>query len=340
MLRVRPIAERDYPALLQIAEDSGHGFTSLPIDETLLKSKIQRSVRSFAKEVKRPGDELYLMVLEERETGEVVGTCAIEAAVGIEDAFYHYRLGKDVHVSPQLGIRREVHTLTLCNDYTGAAELCTLYLKPEWRKGDNGRFLSMCRFLLLAAFPERFGDKVIAEMRGVSDHNGGSPFWQWLEDHFFGIDFPTADYLTGIGDKVFVAELMPRHPIYVDLLSPEAQAVVGEVHETTRPALRLLQSQGFRCQGYVDIFDAGPTVECQREEIKAVRESARLTLQVGEHDGDDRMMVTNADLNNLTIIKARAKVDEQAGVITLSRADADALGCDSGAELWALAMNR
>ncbi|WP_417348494.1 arginine N-succinyltransferase [Ferrimonas sp.] len=340
MLRVRPIAERDYPALLQIAEDSGHGFTSLPIDEKLLKSKIQRSVRSFAKAVEQPGDELYLMVLEETETGEVVGTCAIEAAVGIEDAFYHYRLGKDVHVSPQLEIRREVNTLTLCNDYTGAAELCTLYLKPEWRKGDNGRFLSMCRFLLLAAFPERFGDKVIAEMRGVSDASGASPFWQWLEDHFFGIDFPTADYLTGIGDKVFVAELMPRHPIYVNLLSPEAQAVVGEVHENTKPALRLLQSQGFRCQGYVDIFDAGPTVECQRSEIKAVRESASLTLKVGDHDGDDKVIVTNANLKDLTIIRASAKVDREAGEIFLSQADADALARNSGATVWVLGMNR
>ena len=31
-------------------------------------------------------------MLEDTETGEVVGTCGIEAAVGIEDAFYHYRL--------------------------------------------------------------------------------------------------------------------------------------------------------------------------------------------------------------------------------------------------------
>ncbi|MFN3589050.1 MAG: arginine N-succinyltransferase, partial [Spirosomataceae bacterium] len=50
-------------------------------------------------------------------------------------------------------------------------------------------------------------------------------------------DFPTADYLTGIGQKVFIAELMPKYPIYVSLLSKEAQAVIGKVHEKTRPAL-------------------------------------------------------------------------------------------------------
>ncbi|MDQ7049279.1 MAG: arginine N-succinyltransferase [Enterobacterales bacterium] len=48
-------------------------------------------------------------------------------------------------------------------------------------------------------------------------------FWAWLEENFFSIDFPTADYLTGTGNKVFIAELMPKHPIYVSLLSNEAQ---------------------------------------------------------------------------------------------------------------------
>ena len=67
----------------------------------------------------------------------------------------------------------------------------------------------------MAEFRERFADRVIAEMRGVSDEKGNSPFWQWLEEHFFSVDFPTADYLTGIGQKVFIAELMPKYPIYV-----------------------------------------------------------------------------------------------------------------------------
>ena len=100
-------------------------------------------------------------------------------------------------------------------------------------------------------------------MRGVSDENGRSPFWEWLEAHFFSMDFPTADYLTGIGNKVFIAELMPKYPIYVNLLSQEAQNVIGKVHKKTEPALRLLQEEGFSCRGYVDIFDGGPTVEAK-----------------------------------------------------------------------------
>ena len=44
--------------------------------------------------------------------------------------------------------------------------------------------------------------------------------------------------LTGIGKKGFIADLMPKLPIYVNLLSKEAQAVIGEVHDNTRPALK------------------------------------------------------------------------------------------------------
>ncbi len=47
----------------------------------------------------------------------------------------------------------------------------------------------------MAEHIERFNHTVIAEMRGVSDDKGSSPFWQWLEEHFFSMDFPTADYL-------------------------------------------------------------------------------------------------------------------------------------------------
>jgi arginine N-succinyltransferase len=58
-----------------------------------------------------------------------------------------------------------------------------------------------------------------------------------------------------------VAELMPRHPVYVNLL-PERRAAIGEVHDDTQPARVLLEQEGFRYEGYVDIFDAGPTLEC------------------------------------------------------------------------------
>jgi arginine N-succinyltransferase len=280
MIIIRPIRQSDYSSLHAIAHESGIGFTSLPVNEGLLRRKIEKSEASFVKAVDAPGNQSYLFVMEDTSNNHVVGTTGIEAAVGIEDAFYHYHVGKVVHASRELNIHNTVDILTFCNDYSGVTEICTLFLREEARKGTNGRFLSKVRFLFMMEHPQRFANTIIAEMRGVSDEDGKSPFWQWLEEHFFSMDFPTADYLTGIGNKVFIAELMPKYPIYTNLLSPEAQDVIGKVHTKTKPALQLLEQEGFSCRGYVDIFDAGPTVEAQLQNIRTAQASRRMPIKI------------------------------------------------------------
>ena len=75
-------------------------------------------------------------------------------------------------------------------------------------------------------------------MRGVIDEHGYSPFWQSLGKRFFSMEFSRADFLCGTGQKAFIAELMPKHPIYTHFLSQEAQDVIGQVHPQTAPALR------------------------------------------------------------------------------------------------------
>ncbi|WP_435274904.1 arginine N-succinyltransferase [Psychrobium sp. nBUS_13] len=338
MLVIRPIVAADYPALMQIAHDSGVGFTSLPTNEQLLRSRIAHSEESFAANATQPGTEGYLMVMEDTETGKVVGTSGIESAVGLDNAFYHYHLGKVVHSSQELKLHNTIDTLTLCNDYTGAAELCTLFLSQDARGGNNGRVLSRCRFLMLAEFGERFGDKVIAEMRGVSDESGNSPFWEWLEAHFFSMDFPTADYLSGIGNKVFIAELMPRYPIYTNLLSQEAQDVIGRVHEKTRPALRLLEREGFRYRGYVDIFDAGPTVECEREQINAVRGCVRVTVKISDVEEGSPFVACNTDFEHFRATEVHINLCENQEFAFITQEHANALNVTDGDKIRVVAL--
>ncbi|MDP5144315.1 arginine N-succinyltransferase [Rheinheimera baltica] len=330
MMVIRPIRADDYPALYDIAVESGHGFTSLPVNEELLMRKISRSEQSFANDVDAPGDEGYLFVLQDTQTGEICGTSALEAAVGLDDAFYHYHLGKVVHSSRSLGVYKTVDILTLCNDYTGVSELCTLFLREKRREKNNGRLLSKMRFLFLAEFAQRFSDRVIAEMRGVSNADGSSPFWQWLQEHFFNVDFPTADYLTGIGQKVFIAELMPKYPIYVSLLSKQAQAVIGHVHDKTKPALALLQSEGFSSRGYVDIFDAGPTVEARVEHIRSVRNSQRLQVQIGPVIQGQPYLVSNTKLADFRATWLELAVNEQSEHVTMPAEVAAALQVSVG----------
>ena len=330
MIIIRPIQASDYDALHRIAVESGHGFTSLPVNEKLLKQRIAGAEESFAKHVTQPGHEGYLFVMEDTETGQVVGTTGIEAAVGLDDAFYHYHLGKVVHSSRELDIYNTVETLALCNDYTGATEICTLFLSESHRKNNNGRFLSRVRFLFIAEHLERFADTIIAEMRGVSDENGESPFWQWLEEHFFSLDFPTADYLTGIGKKVFIAELMPKYPIYVNLLSPAAQQVINKVHEKTVPALRLLENEGFCRRGYVDIFDAGPTVECNVNTIRTVKESQKCQVIIGEVSETDNFIICNTKVADFRAVQAPLSLRETAQQAVITQEAADALQVKEG----------
>ncbi len=330
MIIIRPIRSSDYDALHQIAVESGHGFTSLPVNEEILKNRINRANTSFHKIDNSNGDEGYLFVMEDSETGEVVGTTGIEAAVGLNDAFYHYHLGNIVHSSRELNIYNNIKILSLNNDYTGASELCTLYLREGYRVNNNGRFLSKCRFLFMAEHPHRFNHTIIAEMRGVSDENGNSPFWQWLEEHFFSMDFPTADYLSGIGKKEFIAELMPKYPIYVNLLSKEAQAVIGQVHQNTVPALRLLEREGFVSRGYVDIFDGGPTVEAELNGIKSVRNSKRLQVRIGNVVETQKYMVCNTQITDFRATHTALDIHEVDSVVVLDEQTANALQVANG----------
>ncbi|GIU36872.1 arginine N-succinyltransferase [Shewanella colwelliana] len=339
MLIIRPIRSSDYDALYQIAVESGHGFTSLPVNEELLRNKIKRVEESFVKQLDKPFDEGYLMVLEDTETGEVVGTCGLEAAVGMVDAFYHYRLGTEVYHSEQIDVRNEVETLTLCHDYTGSAELCTLFLRESYRKNNNGRMLSRSRFLFLAQHAARFGETVIAEMRGESDAEGNSPFYSWLQQHFLGIGFVQADYLSGLGQKAFMAEMMPKNAVYVCLLPEEAQKVIGEVHRNTRPALNLLQAEGFRCRGYVDIFDGGPTVECNINDIRSVKESRLLTVNIGEMPASTTgYIISNTLLADYRATSADLLVSDETDEVTISAELAAGLMVAQGEQIRVLAL--
>lgn len=278
---IRPIRLNDLDALLDLARGAGAGFTSLPPDRDYLRDRIKLSEASFSRAVATPGHERYLFVLQDVTSGVIGGCCAIEAACGLDEPFYSYRVGVSVQASAKFDVYNRTSTLYLTNDYTGASVLCSLYLRPEFRgRGGAGRLLSRCRFLFMAAHRARFAERVIAEMRGVSDERGRSPFWEGLGRHFFSVDYAEAERIVGLGNKGFIAELMPAHPIYAVLLPTEAQAVMGQVHDHTAPALRLLQREGFRHQGYIDIFDGGPTVEAPVDQVRSIRKSQVLEARV------------------------------------------------------------
>ena len=312
MMIIRPLMASDADALLNLAYKAGVGFTSLPADPNHIAGKIIASLSAFNSEVDFTTEQSYVFVMEDTHTNTVVGICGIESSIGLSSPWYSYRIGTLVHSSRELKVHNSFPTLYLSNDQTACAEVCTLFLDPDYRHSKNGQLLSKSRFLFLAQFAHRFEAKIIAEMRGVSDENGQSPFWDGLGAHFFDMPFADADHLTGLGKKEFIAQLMPRHPLYINLLPKAARDVIGEVHGNTLPARKMLEDEGFRYQGYVDIFDAGPTLETQVNDIRAVRESKNYLVKIEDHIpiGTVPYLISNTLLDGYRCTMVYIKVPE------------------------------
>ncbi|WP_104204524.1 arginine N-succinyltransferase [Billgrantia saliphila] len=342
-MRIRPIAEGDLDELQAVSRETGVGFTSLPDNREFLAAKIEAAVSAFGQRTP-PDRRNYFFVLEDEENGELAGCCAIEGQVGREVPFYHYRLGTLAHSSVQLDLHRTIDTLFLSSDHTGDAEVASLFLRPQYRGGDrrhqrNGALLSMMRWLFMAEFRDQFPDKVLAEMRGVFDERGKSPFWECLGSHFFPMDFDEADRLTGLGQKSFIGELMPKFPIYTPFLSDEARDCIGKVHRDTRPALAMLKKEGLRWEGYIDIFDGGPTVEAYIDDVRAVRKSRRCRVEVRSMSevppGRPRWLAANGVMADFRAAWV-ARGPDGDDTITLSEREAERLGVASGDPLRVL----
>lgn len=302
MIVVRPVAENDLDALLALAREVDSGMTTFKPDRAALARRIEVACASFGERIAPPQRD-YMFALEDRAAHRLAGVCAIKAAVGLEEPFYNYRIGTLVHSSRELNVFSRMDTLYLSNDLTGCAELCSLFLHPDYRQGHNGKLLSKSRFLFIAQFARFFPERLIAELRGYQRPDGTSPFWESLGRHFFKMDFAKADDLTTMGKKSFIAELMPRHPLYVAYLTQEAQDVIGKVHVDTAPAQRLLEQEGMHYEGYIDIFDSGPVLQARVSELRALRESRLATVSEGSAEAtNEPLLVANTRLQDFRVV--------------------------------------
>ncbi|TNE58385.1 MAG: arginine N-succinyltransferase [Alphaproteobacteria bacterium] len=345
MIVIRPIREEDLDRLFELASSvAGGGMTTLPADRDALAAKITSSVSSFSTEVSEPGPEAYLLVLEDTVTGAVGGTAAVYARIGIDKAFYSYKLTKTSHMSVELGVYKTHEVLHLVNDYLGYAEVGTLYVSPEFRKDQNGRTLARSRYLLMADHRDRFPEDAVAEMRGWQDDEGKSPFWEALGAKFFDMSFHDADHLSAVSNNQFIADLMPKFPVYVDLLPKEAQAVIGKAHKDAAPALHMLFNENFRDKGHVDIFDGGPTVEAPIDGIKTVHESQKAVVaqiikdDEAAKDPHFRLDLVSAGKNaDFRVVRGQVKVLDNE-TVAINESALDGLGVEEGDQIRHIAL--
>ncbi len=316
MLIVRPAGPADLDHLLELAILSGPGFTSLPEDPDVLSERLELSQQSFGGEI--PWEEAwYTLMLEDGDTGDIDGVGSVKATVGLKRPFFSFRLVNNIVQSPSLDVRLNHQTLVLVNECAGWTEVGSLFLKADRRRGGAGRLLAQSRYMLIGAQPDLFADTVLAELRGVFTPDGACPFWDHVAHKFFPMEFDDADRMTGSTDKQFILDLAPRHPIYVELLPEPARAVIGKVHPQGVPAMALLESEGFRPNGLVDIFDAGPTVTCGRDNIRTVRDARVLTVEIGSDiQAELPALISTDSVANFRAVRAKADIHDDKVMIS------------------------
>jgi len=325
----------DIDRLLEMSELVGSGMTSMPRDRDSWVEKISRSVDDFQLAEPRKNDDIYFMVMEDLSNARIVGCGAVYAGVGVRNPFYSYKLSTITSYSEKIDLTIHARMLNLVNDFNGKTEIGSLFLLPEYRIDGIGKFLSRSRFLLLADFPTRFSGIIFAEMRGWLDDDGNSPFWQHLGRKFFGISFAEADLLNAVEGHQFISDLMPKYPVYLDLLPSEAQDAVGKEHADTGGALHILNKEGFGFSGYVDIFDAGPTIESTLDNIKTVSDSRKVSLAAIVDEAvltaQQKFILSNCRLHNYRMIHAGVAFgQDESEQITISKQSAAMLEVKPG----------
>ncbi|MFZ5743150.1 MAG: arginine N-succinyltransferase [Pseudomonadota bacterium] len=330
---IRAANAADLQHLYEMAKRTGGGFTNLPPDRKALTAKLERGAQAFARTEDTLGDDLFVFVLENTATGEVRGTCQVFSAVGLKWPFYSYRIGALTQHSEELGRTFRADILNLSTDLEGASEVGGLFLHPGERAGGLGLLIARSRYLFIRNHRQRFADRCLAELRGVIDEAGGSPFWDGVAGRFFGMNFQDADEFNAKFGNQFIADLMPKHPVYIAMLSDAAKAVIGVPHPSGRAAMRMLEEEGFAWENYIDIFDGGPTMTVRTDQIRSIREAQddqviAIDSALGDHKGGEKRLLATGKLAGFRT--AYGWVEQREGGIALDPGGAALLGVEPG----------
>jgi arginine N-succinyltransferase len=296
MIVIRPITSRDLETLMEFSLGANLGMRNLPPNEAELKLKIENSLRSFTDSIQSPNKEGYLFVLEDLSNGKIGGVSGILASSNPDDT-YSFQIRTEKIKTTHAAAVGEIKTLHPISSSKVASELCSLYLHPDFRHSGQGRLLSLSRLLFIASHPHRFRSHMIAELRGVINTDRTSPFWECVGRHFCDISF--ADLMDQLNRRTIpLREILPVYPIYIPLLPKEVQEIIGQCHETSVPALKMLLSEGFQHTGEVDALEAGPTLIAPTANIRSVKKSRITTIEIVEapfSDGDE-FILANTNL--------------------------------------------
>lgn len=323
---VRPVRTDDLEAVLELTRRGGTGLTNLPPDRDALQRRIDAAEQALSDQQVRTDGAAIMLVAE--IAGQIAATGMIFARVGAEWPFHSYRITRQAARSRTLARSKAQRLLNLVNDFDGETEVGGLFVDPAMRGIALGQLMARSRYMFMAAHRSWFGERVIAELRGYQDENGRSPVWEAIGRHFYDMEFDEADRTGAIHGNQFIADLGPRYPIYISMLPAAAQQALGRPHDDGRPAHAMLLTEGFRDEGYVDIFDGGPTLVAVIDLVRTIAGS-REAAYLGEAEGGEGALIAAGFGTEFRLVRGAVAIEDEgvrldpgcAGLLTVSEGD-------------------
>lgn len=254
----RPVTSGDVDALTTMVKQSTGGLSSLQPRRDFLADYVAVSEASFSgqKDVETP--HKYLLGLFDGD--KLVGCSAVKTQTGVDTPFINFDI-----------VGEGIEQLLVASDrFKGATEVGSLFLHPDYRMTGLGRYLAKVRYMLMASEPWRFGDTVIAELRGICGADG-SPLYDYLFEDKLEKSFLEADTEYFDRNPLTLGDIVPIGKISLKDFPIDVRASIGQPHPSGIGAMRLLQKEGFIFSGTIDLFDAGPIVHAYRDTIRTIR---------------------------------------------------------------------
>lgn len=260
---------------------------NLPDDRAVLERLIDHSRRSFNGQLDVFKRE-YMFVLVDNDQKRIIGTSMIHAQHGTRRAPHiFFDVIEDERYSETLDKHFVHKVLRIGYNYNGPTEIGGLVLHPDYRRNvlALGKWLSYVRFLYMGLHRASFRDEVLSELLPPLEADGTSQLWESLGRNFTGMTYQEADRMSQT-NKEFIRALFPAEPIYISLLPPSVQKMIGQVGEETKGVEKMLRRIGFQYVDRIDPFDGGPHFVAKTDDITLVKQTVKAKV-VKVNDADD-----------------------------------------------------
>ena len=266
LFAIRLAEPGDLDGFMSLAALTGPGFTSLPAHEGKMTA-----ILAASQDAAQGAPGAVMLAMEDEATGKLAGCAAVKRGGVKRKGFANFQIARDSAGA--------VRSLSITDAYSDLTEIGGLFVHPDYRSKGVGKALAQSRYLYLATAPESFGGRVFAELRGVIDEDGVSPFYESACRPSLGMDFTEADRLCDHGENDRLVAMLPQAPIPTENFSPAAMAALGACHDSGKAARAMLEKEGFAFEGVVDLLDGGALMAAETTSLTSLKQSRMVRVK-------------------------------------------------------------